>query len=130
MIQRYNSVHAEVVRYEGVWMKKVYSNNNVALVWHVKNMLEQQSIDVVTRNDRLYSIAGEIPVTECMGEVWVVNAVYYKYAERLVKEMEKPEPEEIKDWTCDACGEHIAGTFAVCWNCQSVPGCEPASDLT
>jgi len=59
-----------------------------------------------------------------------VNALYYQYAERLVKEMEKPESEEMKDWTCDACGEDISGTFAVCWNCQSVPGCEPASGLT
>ena len=51
-------------------------------------MLEQQGIEVETRNDRLYSVAGELPVTECMGEVWVVSALYYQTAERLVSEME------------------------------------------
>ena len=114
-------------------MKKVYSNNNIALVWHVKNMLEQQGIEVITRNDRLYSIAGEIPVTECMGEVWVVNALYYQYAERLVDEMENPEVEEsrdVADWTCNACGEQIASTFAVCWNCQALPGKESVEGMS
>ena len=51
-------------------------------------MLEQQGIEVETRNDRLYSVAGELPVNECMGEVWVVSALYYQTAERLVSEME------------------------------------------
>ena len=90
-------------------VKKIYSNNNIALVWHVKNMLEQQGIEVETRNDRLYSVAGELPVTECMGEVWVVSAL-----------------PEFDAWVCHACHEKVDGTFAVCWNCQAAPA-DPAA---
>ena len=102
-------------------VKKIYSNNNIVLVWHVKNMLEQQGIEVETRNDRLYSVAGELPVTECMGEVWVVSALYYQTAERLVSEMELASLPEFDAWVCHACHEKVDGTFAVCWNCQAAP---------
>ena len=106
-------------------MKKIYSNNNIVLVWHVKNMLEQQGIEVETRNDRLYSVAGELPVTECMGEVWVVSALYYQTAGRLVSEMELASLPEFDAWVCHACHEKVDGTFAVCWNCQAAPA-DPA----
>ena len=102
-------------------MKKIYSNNNIVLVWHVKNMLEQQGIEVEIRNDRLYSVAGELPVTECMGEVWVVNALNYQTAERLIGEMELQSLPEFDSWVCHACGEEVDGFLAVCWNCQAMP---------
>jgi len=100
-------------------VKKVYSNNNIVLVWHVKNMLEQQGIEVKVRNDRLYSIAGEIPVTECMGEVWVINELNHQTAERLVDEMELGSLPEFCSWVCHGCGEEVDGSLAVCWNCQA-----------
>ena len=106
-------------------MKKIYSNNNIALVWHVKNMLEHQGIEVETRNNRLYSVAGELPVTECMGEVWVLSALHYQTAERLVNEMELASLPDFDAWVCHACHEEVDGSFAVCWNCQAAPA-DPA----
>ena len=110
-------------------MKKVYSNNNIALVWHVKNMLEQQGIEAETRNDSLYSVAGELPVTECMGEVWVVNALNYQTAVRVVSEMELASLAENGAWVCHVCHEEVDGSFSVCWNCQAVPT-DPAIGVT
>ncbi len=107
-------------------MKKVYSNNNVALVWHVRNMLEQQGIGVTVRNDKLYSIAGELPVTECMAEVWVEHPLNYRLAESLVAELEAGECDIGADWQCTECGESVAGSLAICWNCQS--GTDPQPD--
>jgi len=104
-------------------MKRVYSDNNVAMVWHVRNMLQAQDIDVEVRNDRLYTVAGEVPVTECMAEVWVVNTLCYRLAERLIAEMTTDSGESLPDWQCPACGEHNAGSFALCWQCQhACPG--------
>jgi len=100
-------------------MKRLYSNDNVALVWHVRNMLQQQGIDVIVKNDKLYSVAGELPITECMPEVWVKNALHYQYAEKLIAEMEAGKPEDLTPWQCRVCGELVEGSFGVCWNCQS-----------
>jgi len=103
-------------------MKRVYSDNNVAMVWHVRNMLQAQDIDVEVRNDRLYTVAGEVPITECMAEVWVKNPLFYRLAEQLISEMKSGPEETLPDWQCASCGENNAGCFAVCWNCQHACG--------
>lgn len=107
-------------------MKRVYSNNNVAMVWHVRNMLEAQNIEVQVRNDRLYTIVGEVPVTECMAEVWVVKPLSYRFAEQLIAEMESGESGEFSAWKCQHCGESNEGNFALCWNCQRAFAVESA----
>ncbi len=99
-------------------MKRVYSNNNVAMVWHVRNMLEAQGIEVQVKNDRLYTVAGEVPLTECMAEVWVLKPLSYRFAEQLIAEMERGEGGGFAAWRCQHCGENNEGNFALCWNCQ------------
>ena len=108
-------------------MKRIYSNNNIVMVWHVRNMLEQQGIDVLVKNDKLYSVAGEMPLTECMGEVWVKQPLSYRLAEQLVAEMEAVETEPLADWVCPDCGEDNGANFGICWNCQN--GTESESSL-
>lgn len=104
-------------------MKRMYSDNNVAMVWHVRNMLKAQDIDVEVRNDRLYTVVGEVPVIECMAEVWVVNPLCYRLAEQLIAEMRTGSGESLPDWECPGCGEHNEGSFALCWKCQhAYPG--------
>ncbi len=100
-------------------MKRVYSNDNVPMVWHVRNMLEQQGIDVIVRNEKLYSVVGEVPVTECMPEVWVKSPLQHRYAEQLIAEMESGTEEVLKPWYCGCRGEFNEGSFAVCWRCES-----------
>ena len=100
-------------------MKCLYSNNNVALVWHVRNMLEQQGVAVLVKNDRLYSIAGEMPITECMAEVWVKSPLQYEFAQQLIAEMESGSETIAAPWDCPDCGESIEGNFDICWNCQN-----------
>ena len=92
-------------------------------------MLDQQGIEAETRNDSLYSAAGELPVNECMGEVWVINALNYQTAERMVSEMEFASPTECEAWVCHVCHEEVDGSFAVCWNCQTAQT-DPAIGVT
>lgn len=103
-------------------MKKVYSHNNVALAWHVRNVLEQQGISVQMRNDKLYSVVGELPVTECAAEVWVKHPLNYRLAEQLIVELESGVGDESPDWKCPDCGELNEGVFALCWNCLNGTG--------
>lgn len=102
-------------------MKRIYSNQNAALAWHIHNLLQQQGVDTEIRNDKLYSVAGELPPAECMAEVWVRNPLHYDRAERLVREAENLDEQDVdaEDWTCRHCGETNAGNFDICWNCQS-----------
>lgn len=102
-------------------MKRVYSADSVAMAWHIHNMLEYHGIATVLRNMNLFSVAGELPVSECLPEVWVSNDLDFRYAEQLVQEVNQPQSAELAgepDWQCPSCHENNAATFDICWQCQ------------
>lgn len=100
-------------------MKRVYTTESLPMVWHMRNVLEQHDIETVIRNDKLFSVAGEVPVTECLPEIWVKNMLDFERAERLINELENS-PEILgEDWDCGTCGESNGSNFHVCWNCQT-----------
>lgn len=98
-------------------MKRVYSTDSVAMAWHISNCLEQHGINSTVKNANLYSVAGELPVTECMPEVWV-NRLDFSRAERLIREIETGSAQAGPDWQCAHCDEVNGDSFACCWNCQ------------
>lgn len=99
-------------------MKRVYSTDNIAKAWHIRNVLEQYDIEAVVRNQQLYSIAGEVPITECMPEVWV-KPIYFSRAEQIIVEIENGPVIDGPDWRCRDCHELNTADFALCWKCGS-----------
>ncbi len=99
-------------------MKRVYTADNVAMAWHVRNLLEQQDIAAIVRNDKLYSVAGEMPVHECLPEVWVEEKLNVRRAEQIIRTLALPVSEEGEEWTCGNCDVVNAASFDLCWNCQ------------
>jgi len=100
-------------------MKRVYTADSIAMAWHVKNVLEHNDIPAVVKNEGLMSIAGEMPITECQPQVWVLNDLNAKLAEQLVLETVGGQVMEGPDWLCRNCSESNMANFAICWNCQS-----------
>ncbi len=113
-------------------MKRVYTADSVAMAWHISNVLQFHGIDTELRNSNLYSVAGELPITECLPEVWVKRPLDFRYAEQLIRELlqgdgqpdstDKPEAGALSsapDWLCRECGESNADIFAICWQCQA-----------
>ena len=100
-------------------MKRVYTTDSVPMAWHVRNVLQQHDIDTTLKNDKLYSVSGEIPFTECMPEVWVNNSLNYARAEQIIRELENTLETDGEDWTCGSCSEINTATFDICWKCQA-----------
>jgi hypothetical protein len=98
--------------------KRVYIADNAASAWNVKNLLEQYNIESAVKNDQLYSVSGEVPVTECLPEVWVDESVYER-AREIAKKSESDTEPRMADWICSKCRESVIGELAVCWNCQT-----------
>jgi hypothetical protein len=65
-------------------MKKVYETLDPLMFGHFKNLLENESIPCVTRNEYLASAAGGLPPTECWYEIWVENDLQYDDAENII----------------------------------------------
>lgn len=100
-------------------MKRVFTADSAAMAWHIKNVLEHNDIEAVVKNEGLLSIAGEVPITECQPEVWVLNDLYCKLAQQLISEIEQAPTLEGRDWICVSCNESNLSGYGVCWNCQT-----------
>ncbi len=101
-------------------MKRVFSHNNLAIVYNIKNILEINQIECLLRNELISSAAGEVPPTDAWPEVWVQHAADEKKAENLINEALNGDPTKTS-WLCGGCGETNAPAFEVCWQCGYDP---------
>ena len=106
-------------------MRKVYTSHNIAIVGHVRQVLENQAIRCVVRNDFLLGGAGELPVNETWPEVWVVDDRDFDRALSLVDAIVATGNDPEPPWRCTSCGERIEGQFTDCWRCGAS---RPATD--
>ena len=98
-------------------MKKIYSNQDILMVGHLRNVLESCGIDSVIRNTDLAGGVGELPPIECWPELWVVEDARYADAQAVLEEALASFGSTKKPWKCTGCGEEIEGQFTECWNC-------------
>jgi len=102
-------------------MKRVHTSESLAEVGHFRNVLEQNGIRCVIRNEQLSGALGEVPFLECLPELWVLRDSDEPAAERLLAELRRPGPTGER-WRCRSCGEDNDAQFAACWNCGRADG--------
>ncbi|NIM29348.1 MAG: DUF2007 domain-containing protein [Gammaproteobacteria bacterium] len=98
-------------------MKKVYSSDSFLLVGHLRQLLENEHIACVTKNEYLLGGAGELPPTECWPELWIVEDAQYDKARELVEGFLSTSAGSALEWSCAECGERLEGQFTACWRC-------------
>jgi hypothetical protein len=100
-------------------LKLVHTTEDQVYLHHLKNILEAQGIACVIKNERLASIAGEIPMVNVWPELWVRDVMKEKWAKEIINDFEKSVVEG-ENWICENCGEEHQAQFKDCWNCQSI----------
>ena len=98
-------------------MKKVYSSPNFTLSSLFRNILEENGIACVMKNEHISNLGGEVPTNECWPEVWVVNDEDYGKAVEIINANSAPGNSPSENWKCPRCGENIEGQFTQCWKC-------------
>ncbi|MEO1227353.1 MAG: DUF2007 domain-containing protein [Myxococcota bacterium] len=111
-------------------MIRIYSSPTVALAHIVRDVLLGDGISAEVRNEHAISLAGGIPLDQCLAEVWVMP----EQAERAAAVVERMMPShgrgalslardgrggelsEARPWRC-ACGEESPAHFELCWSC-------------
>ena len=91
-------------------MKRVLGSYNQTVVYHGRNLLQAQGIEVLVRNATLSSALGELPPTET--ELWVMNDEDLQRAQEILSASPAAGPE----WICP-CGERLGPQFTQCWKC-------------
>jgi len=97
-------------------MKRVATSESLAEIGHYRNILEQNGVRCLIKNEQLSGALGEVPFLECLPELWVLNDRDLDRAEGLLTELRR-ESTGGQDWRCQKCKEQNEAQFAVCWNC-------------
>ena len=104
-------------------MKVFYASLKAHEIHHLKNLLESAGIRCGLRNERLSTLAGEVPFTECAMQIWLENESDRGLADSILREMTGRGASApgisgtSRTWNCAGCGEHLEAQFTACWNC-------------
>jgi len=101
-------------------MKRIYSANTPAeegVLQLLKSMLEEIPITCIVRNESLSIGKGDIPATECIPELWILEDKDYSKARTTVDEWMRSNSESHASWLCPQCNEMMEGQFTSCWKC-------------
>ncbi|HBV75865.1 MULTISPECIES: putative signal transducing protein [Vibrio] len=97
---------------------KIFSAHDPIEAHIVRGLLESQNIHAEVHSDNIFSLKGEIPMTNDTDPyVWLVNDRFEKQAKDIITEYENRKDDELPNWICNQCNESVEATFAVCWNC-------------
>ncbi len=98
-------------------MKLAYTTQDLAMLTHLKNVLEEQGIECVLRGQHLLGGVGELPPIECWPELWVVDEERQPEALSHIKALLSPAGTDDNPWACGECGEQSPAIFSECWHC-------------
>ena len=96
---------------------RIYSGQVLAIVTHLKHVLEMNGVPCEVRGEYRGGAIGELPVTEAWPELWILDSTDQERAASLVAEALDPEQSTLPDWECPECNERIEPQFGECWNC-------------
>ena len=99
-------------------MNIVYKHENKAILHSARNLLELNGIECFIKNEHSASASGNLGITNAAAELWIRNAIDAEKAASLI-DKEISNDSEKPSWSCEQCGEENAGSFDVCWKCQS-----------
>ena len=98
-------------------MIRVYSSQDRTMVGHFKNLLENEGISCIIKNELLSIGVGELPPINCWPELWITDDSQFKLAEKIVESALSSDVPTGSLWKCPECGEEIELQFSECWNC-------------
>lgn len=84
----------------------------------VRNLLAAEHIEVDVLGSLLWSGRGEL-AADPYPRLLLRDARDEPRARELLDEYRRRRSprDEIAQWTCGACGEHVPANFALCWSC-------------
>lgn len=101
-------------------MKRLFSANTPAdegTLQLLEAMLKDATIACLVRNESLSVAKGDIPASECVPELWILDDKDYLKAEKIADEWKQSATAPHTSWVCPHCKEASEGQFTSCWKC-------------
>lgn len=100
-------------------MKLIYTHENLVLVAHAQNLLEQAGLRTTIKNEFARGAVGDISALSAWPEVWVMNDDDYDAGVDIIRQAVD---KSSVSWVCPSCNEENDGSFDFCWNCETEKG--------
>lgn len=100
-------------------MKKVFVAQHPTEAHLLKGVLESRGILSEIRGEALFGARGEIPFTEALPEIWVLNDDQVSEALQVLRSRSAETSDVGQSWRCSNCGETVEPQFTVCWRCNA-----------
>jgi len=100
-------------------MKKLYSNQDLGFIEHLKCLVENHGIPCVVKNEFLQTGGGILPAQEIWPELWVLDNASYPAASEIISKALADDLGAGNTWNCPSCREKIEAQFTECWKCGS-----------
>lgn len=97
-------------------MQKIFCDQTLLSVTHLKNLLEAAHINAEIRNEFAAGGVGELSFIDAWPELWVAYEDVAQ-ANKIINEFKEGESGE--DWIC-VCGESNGSNFGSCWSCALI----------
>jgi len=97
-------------------MIKLYSSQNLVLIYLIKEELENQKILTMLKNAEP-PLGGEIPRAIAWPELWIMHDEDYPTAKTTVENLLLKHADG-KNWRCAHCEETNESQFTICWKCE------------
>ncbi|MEP7155883.1 MAG: DUF2007 domain-containing protein [Betaproteobacteria bacterium] len=102
-------------------MKRIYSAQNLAEAYLVRDLLTQAGVAAHVFNEHAMAAMGELAVGAAYPQVWIAQAHQEQHARAVITDYEsRPPSTSVRN--CMACGEENPGEFEVCWKCATPLG--------
>lgn len=101
-------------------MKSIYSTQDLLIIGHLRNLLVNEGIQCDVKTPFLAAAKGDIPVTDCWSQLWIMNEEDLEKALDVINTALAQGAEPNVVWSCSTCGEKVEGQFGACWQCGSV----------
>lgn len=98
-------------------MKLLYTRENRYLVNNIQNIIENNGISTLLKNEFAGGAVGDLVPHESWLELWLINDADYDKAMQLINDTNKTSSQP--DWVCNNCNETNNAAFEFCWKCQS-----------
>ena len=99
-------------------MKHIYTHDNVLVLHSVKNLLAINGIGSFVKNEHTIPVGARHGISNIFHELWILNDQDYQRALDII-DIEIENTPHKAPWICGQCHEENAGSFQVCWQCQS-----------
>ncbi len=86
-------------------------------MFHIKNLLEAESVDTQLKNEYANGGVGDIAPLETWVELWVDDEDFDSAGIKLKEIIHGLEHPSDKTVTCASCKEISDAHFKMCWNC-------------